>query len=687
MLPEMIGSKESLLIWGLMRLSKLSLVFLFLIASCSSASSDYCITAFDCEKGEICRQGECVPGTAGDTGNSGDSGDSGNSGDSGDTGNTGNTGDTGNSGDTGNTGNTGNSGNTAEQDDDYVDFDSADDDTDDSDIVEYFCGDSIVNLNSITFSEDLAVLSLDEGTGTTASDSSGKNSNGTINDADWVDGKFGKALQFKGTIDSYINLGYTPPANNFTMMAWVKTDAPHEIDPQQADLITGTSGQNYIFGADNRDTEGGAGVSVGTNGVSVYEHGNGYMPALAVYSGYVGIEWTHIAVTYSEREPRIFVNGKLVVTGLISPKTTVHAPTRIGGGAYGYFNGMIDEIRIVERALTPSEIIDAMGEICDEGAGNVEPGYQTAKTCNMSCVFNSFCGDGVTDSGEICDDGHLNGVSGKCKADCSGYDCIPGTFTFEYTGTEQTWTVPGPGTYSIEAWGGQGRNNHEGNVAGGLGGYSKATVPLTTGDILYIYAGQGGGSGTMASFNGGGTGGTSGCVNAQGGAGGGGSDVRKNSNDLSARVIAAGGGGGAGGNRKKDCGPGAGGGGGGGYFGGGGGGAYEPSSVATGGTQSSGGTGGSGGALGAEAGMPGSLGSGGNGATAITNNQSGNNTAAAGGAGGGTNGNNGINAGNFTGGSGAGGSGFVNAPGNTEGTTQNGVRTGNGAVVITRTCP
>jgi hypothetical protein len=550
-----------------------------------------------------------------------------------------------------------------------------------------FCGDGTTSITDAVFSEEVVLMHFDEESGDTANDSSGKENNGTINDADRVEGKFGKALQFKGTIDSSVSLSYTPPTNNFTMMAWIKTDQPHEIDPQQADLITGTSGQNYIFGADNMDTEGGAGVSVGTNGVSVYEHGNGYMPALAVFDGYVGIEWTHVAVVYSERQPSVFINGNLVVTGIQSPKDVVHASTRIGGGGYGYFNGIIDEVRIIEKALTSDEIKNAMGEICDEGAGNVEPGYQTTRTCSVSCAYNPFCGNGVKESTETCDDGHLNGVAGKCKADCSGYDCVPGTFTFEYTGAEQTWTVPGAGTYTIEAWGGQGKNNQEGNVAGGLGGYAKATVPLTTGDILYIYAGQGGGSGTAVSFNGGGAGGTSGCVNAQGGAGGGASDVRKNGNTLTDRIIVAGGGGGAGGNRKKSCGPGAGGGGGGGYFGGGGGGAYQPASVATGGTQTAGGTAGSGGALGAEAGLPGSLGLGGNGAAAITNNQDGNNTASGGGAGGGTNGNNGINGGNYTGGSGAGGSGFVNAPGNTDGTMQNGVRTGNGRVVITRTCP
>ncbi|HOB70364.1 MAG TPA: hypothetical protein PKM18_01130, partial [bacterium] len=86
----------------------------------------------------------------------------------------------------------------------------------------------------------------------------------------------------------------------------------------------------------------------------------------------------------------------LVVTGLVSAKSTVFAPTKIGGGSYGYFNGAIDGVKIIERAVTAEEIKSAMSEACDDGV--------------------------------------LNGTSGKCKTDCSGYECVPGTYTFEYTG-------------------------------------------------------------------------------------------------------------------------------------------------------------------------------------------------------------------------------------------------------------
>ena len=84
----------------------LILISLIISVACSSNDSNYCITAFDCDPGYVCKNGECVEGTAGNTGNSGDSGNSGNSGDSGNSGNSGDSGNSGNSGNSGDSGNT-----------------------------------------------------------------------------------------------------------------------------------------------------------------------------------------------------------------------------------------------------------------------------------------------------------------------------------------------------------------------------------------------------------------------------------------------------------------------------------------------------------------------------------------------------------------------------------------------------
>jgi hypothetical protein len=122
-------------------------------------------------------------------------------------------------------------------------------------------------------------------------------------------------------------------------------------------------------------------------------------------------------------------------------------------------------------------------------------------------------------------------------------------FTFGYTGTPQTFTVPGNVTkVKLEAWGAEG-GKVSSNYPGGKGGYAfgeYATVPGTT---LMIFVGGKGvdGSnysrfGTPGGWNGGGNGGDG---YSSGGAGGGGaSDVRVFPFDLASRILVAGGGGG-----------------------------------------------------------------------------------------------------------------------------------------------
>jgi prepilin-type N-terminal cleavage/methylation domain-containing protein len=114
--------------------------------------------------------------------------------------------------------------------------------------------------------------------------------------------------------------------------------------------------------------------------------------------------------------------------------------------------------------------------------------------------------------------------------------------TFAYTGGYQSYTVPGAvNSLAMETWGAQGGD-------GGLGGYTKATLTVTPGEILRIYVG---GQGVFndycdqapnhgAGYNGGGG------ANCYGMGGGGATDIRRTPYGLADRIIVAGGGGGRG---------------------------------------------------------------------------------------------------------------------------------------------
>lgn len=118
--------------------------------------------------------------------------------------------------------------------------------------------------------------------------------------------------------------------------------------------------------------------------------------------------------------------------------------------------------------------------------------------------------------------------------------------TFNYTGDIQEYTATRTGKYSLELWGAEGGRtllNVSSNYGSpGRGGYSKGTIDLNAGDILYLYVGGKGNAGASGGWNGGGSG-YSGDPSTTS-SGGGATDIRKGGKSLSNRIIVAGGGGG-----------------------------------------------------------------------------------------------------------------------------------------------
>ena len=233
---------------------------------------------------------------------------------------------------------------------------------------------------------------------------------------------------------------------------------------------------------------------------------------------------------------------------------------------------------------------------------------------------------------------------------------------FEYTGSVQTWTVPsGITRIQVDVYGAQGG----GEGGGGLGGYVSASIPVTPSQVLYVYVGQQvSGPAAGSAYNGGGNSGK--YARNIAGPGGGASDIRISSNDMTARFVVAGGGGGVG-----TCGTGGAGGGisgGNGFCTSGDGGLrYGYGGLSTAGGQGGGGS--------ADRGGPGILGGGGDG----TWDGGGGGGGYFGGGGGGN-----IDYNGYYGGGGGGGSSYLSSTGELI-TNQQGVRTGNGVVIITPT--
>lgn len=212
-----------------------------------------------------------------------------------------------------------------------------------------------------------AVIKLDAGdstsypppfTGTSWIDLSENENNGTLLNGVGYNSSNGGQLTFDG-IDDYIIAGATNrPTNTFSFGGWFKTSTLHEIDTESIVGTGGVSGEKYAFSPGNEGVNGGAGLSIGTNGISVYEHGNAYMPSTLVYSTAIGSGWNYIVVNYHNKQPKLFINGILVKSGLTSPKETVYAPRQFGAySPYGFFSGSISSIFVNNRVLSPDEIM------------------------------------------------------------------------------------------------------------------------------------------------------------------------------------------------------------------------------------------------------------------------------------------------------------------------------------------
>lgn len=220
--------------------------------------------------------------------------------------------------------------------------------------------------------------------------------------------------------------------------------------------------------------------------------------------------------------------------------------------------------------------------------------------------------------------------------------------SFSYTGDVQTFKAPVTGEYMLEVWGAEGGTSGY----GGKGGYSKGTIDLTKGQVLNIYVGG------QTGWNGGGSG-----HGRATDSGGGATDIRRGGEKL----IVAGGGGGWGGRPS--------------YTGGHGGGTvgedaytgYSTREGGKGGTQSAGGAGG----RGRTAGGAGTWGQGG---SQTAGGLSGGGGGGGGYYGGGAGGNDYPSYNDLDDGGGGGGSGYIG--GVTDGSTESGVRSGNGYATI-----
>ncbi len=200
---------------------------------------------------------------------------------------------------------------------------------------------------------------LDDGSGTTALDSSGNGNDGTLQgDPQWVEGQFGGALEGDGNGD-YILVPHSDSldiSDAVTVALWVYGGIP----PDQI-ICKGSGGgawwASYSFRIDDNASyvrQINFRGRIGTNA-----------DALNSSSPIPQDEWTHIAITFdisaSGNNQKIYVNGQLDAESRSeNPLSTNTDDLLIGADAYGdtrwHWQGMLDDVRIFNEALPEGQI-------------------------------------------------------------------------------------------------------------------------------------------------------------------------------------------------------------------------------------------------------------------------------------------------------------------------------------------
>jgi hypothetical protein len=211
-------------------------------------------------------------------------------------------------------------------------------------------------------------LGFDEAAGTTALDSSASHLNGTIRQAIRVPGRLGTgALQFDG-VNDWVTVtdvaGATSPlklTTGMTIEAWVN---PVNMSGWETILMKerGIQGEGLLSYA--LYAHDGAPLAQGTPRPAGYIRVNPTATttdrAVRGTSTLPLNTWSHLAVTYDGANMRFYVNAVLVgTTAGTGTIAETNGAIRIGGNNSSlqeFFQGMIDEVRVYNRALSVTEI-------------------------------------------------------------------------------------------------------------------------------------------------------------------------------------------------------------------------------------------------------------------------------------------------------------------------------------------
>jgi hypothetical protein len=203
--------------------------------------------------------------------------------------------------------------------------------------------DNIVTSN-IQLSYDAGFYNSYNGTGTSVIDLSGNNRTGTLTNGPTFNSSGVASFDFAGT-DDYISVSnFMGNTSTFSVSHWIYLNDTQSVKTIFSNYST--SGNGWVTGI--RDD-----IS------NVFKF---YLGSLHLYSNTTLLNntWYHVAVTYNNGNPKIYINGVLDAS---SSDTIVFGSSwfgndigRLGNGSQ-YFNGKIAALQVYTSALTAQQIL------------------------------------------------------------------------------------------------------------------------------------------------------------------------------------------------------------------------------------------------------------------------------------------------------------------------------------------
>ena len=219
----------------------------------------------------------------------------------------------------------------------------------------------------------IGVWLFDDGTGDEVTDLSPNTANGIFDEAafDWEEGKFGSSLvAFGGGMIDVDEFDVTQLEEALTVAAWFRVDADSDtgVRMQNAFLLEDQSATEPVPNGFSFRIWTSQGLSPGFYGQTELEQG----------------EWYHIAGVYDGETMEMYINGEPEsALGALSDANADWIPEWggvVGTGVTGSdilqlkygpesYTGAIDEVVILNRAITVDEVKELMGGFANLGGG------------------------------------------------------------------------------------------------------------------------------------------------------------------------------------------------------------------------------------------------------------------------------------------------------------------------------